>query len=186
MKPEKQLLRPWLFSALFFVACSSSNTTPGAANNPSNDPPANGTGTVREALEFIAPCTASTCGEVPPSSKSKTPACSATAGTCGWSDPGPDDSVSYRACEETECGAKPDASVCPSGTTFKGANCGSENEGPCIWRSACVPPPSTTPCPDADGCGPMPEIGVICKDGSTGELLCMKNATSCGWQRSCE
>lgn len=175
-----------LAAILFLLACTGSTTTP-----PPSAPPADDTGdkteTVREALDFIAPCTASVCGEIPPSAKSSRPRCRSSAGACAWSDPpSPDDSVSYRACEESECGPKPDASVCPSGTTYKGAACGSENEGPCTWRTTCVPPPSTTPCEDAYGCGPKPELAVVCKDGSVGDLLCMKQGTRCDWQRSCE
>jgi hypothetical protein len=164
------------------VACSNSESSTPPPADPSNTD----TGTTREALEFIAPCTAAACGEVPASTKSTKPACTSSAGACEWSDTSPDGTVSYRACAESECGAKPDASVCPSGTTYKGSNCGSENEGPCVWRSACTPPPSTTPCPDADGCGPMPAIGVICKDGSNGSLACMKQGNKCGWERTCE
>ncbi len=173
-----------LAAVLFLVACGSSSTTP-----PST--PTDGTGeeteTIREALDFVEPCTASTCGEVPPSTTSSRPQCRASTSSCAWSDPpSPDDNVSYRACEESECGPKPDASVCPSGTTYKGSACGSENEGPCTWRTTCAPPPSTTPCPDADGCGPKPELAVICDDGSVGDLVCMKLGAKCGWQRSCE
>jgi hypothetical protein len=177
--------RPSLLAALFLVACST--TTASTPNAPAQNPPADDdkTATTRDALEFVAPCVPATCGEVPSSSKSTKPACSDTAGACGWSDD-PNGSVSFRQCEPSECGAEPDASVCPSGTTKKGATCGSENEGPCTWRTACAYPPSTTPCPDQNGCGPMPMIGVICNDGTSGELLCMKKGASCDWQRSCE
>lgn len=171
---------------IVLAACSgaSSETTapPPASPAPSGDD----TATVREALEFDAPCTASACGETPASSTSTKPKCSAVSGACAWSDPSPNGSVSYRQCEDTACGTKPDASVCPAGTTFKGAQCGSENEGACVWRSACTPPPSTIACADVDGCGPQPAIGVICKDGTSGGLLCMKQGAKCAWQRSCE
>jgi hypothetical protein len=179
---DRPLRFPFI-GALFLVACSSSST-PAPPSNADNDGNGN-TATVREALEFIAPCAAETCGEVPSSSKATKPACAPTAGTCSWSDPA-SDSVSFRQCPDADCGAEPDASVCPSGTTFKGATCGSENEGACVWRSACVPPPSTTPCPDVDGCGGKPMLGVICKDGSTGDLECMKTGATCSWQRTCE
>ncbi len=170
--------------ALVLVACSSSSTTPNEPNAPSNTD--DETATTRTGLSFIAPCTAAACGEIPSSSKAEKPQCTPSAGACGWSDPDPNGSVSYRECPASECGPEPDASVCPAGTSFKGAACGSENEGACVWRSACTPPPSTTPCPDPDGCGEMPAIGVICKDGSNGTLECMQFGSKCEWQRSCE
>jgi hypothetical protein len=186
-----------IFVFFFATACTTTVTEPAPSpspapttNNPAPQP--NGedqAGTTREALNFVSPCTAGACGSVPSSSKSTKPSCapSGGGGSCGWSDPDPDGTVSFAACEESKCGKKPDASVCPSGTIFKGAQCGNENEKGCAWHSACVPPPSTTPCPNADGCGGKPEIGVICKDGSVGDLECMKLATGkCGWQRTCE
>ncbi|MBX3222020.1 MAG: hypothetical protein KF795_15995 [Labilithrix sp.] len=185
-----KLLGSSLFGLLFVAACSSTTPAPspsGNGNGNGNDTGnGDGTETARSGLTFVAPCTASACGEVPPSTSAPKPECSNAAGACGWADPDPNASVSYRQCEEKECGAKPDESVCPSGTTFKGAACGSENDGPCVWRSACAPPRSTTPCPDADGCGPMPMIGVICADGSNGELECMKVGNKCEYQRTCD
>jgi|GEM_PF-835475 len=178
--------RPYALGLLFLVGACSSTTSSSA---PPEQPPAASDGTtstVREAFEFIAPCTSTACGEVPASSKATKPACRSSGSTCAWAEPSPDDTVSYRECAAKECGTKPDASVCPAGTTYKGSQCGSENDGACVWRSSCTPPPSTTPCPDADGCGGKPEIGVICSDGSTGDLVCMKQGASCGWQRTCE
>jgi hypothetical protein len=171
------------FGLFFLVACSSTTTSSPSPN------PGGGTGddvSKRTAVSFVAPCTAAVCGEVPESSTAEKPECTATAGTCGWTDPDPNGSVSYRPCEDAECGTKPDASVCPAGTAFKGAACGSENSGACIWRSACSPPRSTTPCPDPNDCGDMPLIGVICKDGSSGELACMKQGAKCSWERTCD
>ncbi|MDF2695580.1 MAG: hypothetical protein K0S65_3963 [Labilithrix sp.] len=167
------------FGLLFLVACSG--TTEPSANNAGDDD----TQRTRTALGFIAPCTATACGEVPPSSKAANPECKPAAGSCAWADP--NGTTSYRPCEESQCGAKPDESVCPAGTTFKGAACGSENEGACIWRSSCASPRSTTPCPDTNGCGDaMPDIGVICKDGSTGGLACMHVGAKCAWQPTCD
>jgi len=185
-------------SGLFFLAaCTGGSTEPLPGNNgqtpPTTNPPTGSggdkTGTKREALNFTSPCTAGACGEVPASSTSSKPTCAPSeGGSCGWSDPDPNGTVSYAPCEESKCGTKPDQSVCPAGTTFKGAQCGSENDQACKWQSACVPPKSTTPCPDANGCGDgKPEIGVICKDGSTGDLACMKLASGkCGWEPTCE
>lgn len=171
---------------LMLVAACSSTSTPAPAANGGDGNDETPAETTRTALNFVAPCTAAACGEIPPSAKSEKPECTPSAGECGWSDPDPNGSVSYRQCAASECGPEPDASVCPSGTTFKGAACGSENDGPCVWRSACAPPPSTTPCPDANGCGEMPNIGVICKDGTTGGLECMQFGSKCQFQRTCE
>ncbi len=186
-----KLLGSSLFGLLFVAACSSTTPAPspsagGGNGNGDGDGDGDGAQTTRSGLTFVSPCTASACGEVPASTTAAKPECSETAGACGWGDPDPNGSVSYRQCEESECGAKPDESVCPSGTSFKGAACGSENDGPCVWRSACMPPRSTTPCTDADGCGPMPEIGVICADGSNGELECMQVGNKCEYQRTCD
>lgn len=177
------MLAASLFAFAFAAACSNSDD--GGNTDPAQNDDGN-TATTREALNFVAPCTTSACGEVPSSSKSTKPTCAQLSGSCSWSDADPSGTVSYRPCAESECGTKPDASVCPSGTTFKGAQCGSENEGACTWTSACVPPPSTTPCPEADGCGPQPAIGVICSDGGSGGLECMKQGSKCVWQRTCE
>ncbi|MBX3263958.1 MAG: hypothetical protein KIS78_29125 [Labilithrix sp.] len=183
-----KLLGSSLLGLLFIAACSSTTPapSPNTGGNGGGEGNGDGTQTTRSGLTFVAPCTATVCGEIPPSSKASKPECREASGACGWTDPSTDGSVSYRQCEETECGAKPDESVCPSGTTFKGAACGSENDGACLWRSACVPPRSTTPCPDPDGCGPMPEIGVICTDGSNGALECMQRGDKCEFQRTCD
>ncbi len=134
----------------------------------------------REAV-FTAPCTADRCGDAPASVSS--PRCKPLPSECGWSD---GTSVSYSQCAEAECGPAPGPEVCPEGTTFKTNTCGSENDAPCAWSTACAPPPSTTPCPDPEGCGPMPGIGVICKDGGTGGLECMQFEARCNWQRTCD
>ncbi len=189
-----------LFGLFFAAACTTSvnepaPSSPGASTPPTNNEPTTpgddtgDLGTPREAFGFISPCTAGACGEVPSSSKSPKPSCSPSAGggSCGWSDPDPDGSVSFAPCEESKCGAKPDGTICPAGTVFAGAQCGNENDQGCAWHSACVPPKSTTPCKDATQCQAKPEIGVICKDGSVGDLECMQLSTGkCGWQRTCE
>ena len=178
------------FGVLFLIACSSTSSAPPQSTGGGDGKPDTNTGgdteTIRTGLSFIAPCTAAACGEIPPSSKSEKPQCTPSSGSCGWADPDPNGSTSYRECPASECGPEPDASVCPEGTTFKGAACGSENEGACVWRSACAPPPSTTPCADPNGCGEMPLIGVVCKDGSAGTLECMQFGSTCKFQRSCE
>lgn len=135
----------------------------------------------RRETRFTSPCTAAKCGEAPGALES--PRCKPLDAECGWTD---DTSVSYRPCPDTECGPAPGPEVCPAGTTFKGNACGSENEGACAWSTSCAPPPSTTPCPDPEGCGPRLNIGVICKDGGAGELACMQFDTRCNWQRTCD
>ncbi|MBX3222021.1 MAG: hypothetical protein KF795_16000 [Labilithrix sp.] len=135
----------------------------------------------RRAATFTAPCTATGCGEAPESLTS--PKCKPLPAECGWTDEG---SVSFRPCDESECGVAPGSEVCPEGTLFRGNTCGSENEAACAWNTACAPPRSTTPCADPAGCGPMPAIGVICEDGGNGELACMKLDTRCDWQRTCD
>ncbi|MBX3263959.1 MAG: hypothetical protein KIS78_29120 [Labilithrix sp.] len=135
----------------------------------------------RRPVTFTAPCTATACGEAPEAIAS--PSCKPLPADCGWTD---NSSVSFRQCADSECGVAPTSEVCPSGTLFRGNTCGSENEAPCAWNTACVPPPSTTPCPAPEGCGPKPEIGVICQDGGIGGLECMQFDSRCDWQRTCD
>ncbi|AKV00002.1 hypothetical protein AKJ09_06665 [Labilithrix luteola] len=135
----------------------------------------------RRPVSFTAPCTATSCGDAP--SSLATPRCKPLPNDCSWTD---DTSVSYRPCDAGECGPAPGAEVCPANTTFKGNACGSENEGACLWSTACMPPRSTTPCPTTEGCGPQPAIGVICTDGGSGGLECMQLESGCSWQRTCD
>lgn len=191
MNFSNQTTRFSVLAALLLTACSSATPSTGDANGGgTGDKPGvpDTTKTVHEALSFVVPCSASTCGDVPASSTSATPQCASTGGSCSWSGSAGDEPVSYSACEDRLCGDKPDASVCPAGTTFKGAACGSENDGACIWRSACGvgAGPSTTPCPNPDGCSAKPEIGVVCKDGSNGDMVCRSQGSKCGWERTCE
>lgn len=176
-----------LSSTFFVVACASdpTTTTPPA---PSPDEPGDTPPKVqRTALAFVAPCTATACGTVPESSTSEKPTCVEELGACGWTDPNPEDTVSYRFCEATECeGPAPDANVCPAGTKFGGADCGAENDEACRWRSSCAPPRLTTPCPDPEACGGQPMIGVICEDGTNGGLVCVTDGNTCRWERSCD
>lgn len=168
-------LRHWL-AASFFLACGTGSEGGGSLQTIHPQPQPNS-----EGVSFIAPCTASSCGPAPASLAS--PRCKAEANACAWSD---DTSVSYRSCADSECGTAPDPSVCPSGTTFRGNACGSENEAACAWRTTCAPPRSTVPCSDPEGCGGKPELGVICSDGSTGDLACMTVNARCAWQRTCD
>jgi len=166
-----------LFGLLFLLAaCGSSLPDGGPAQSIHPQPQPNDGG-----VRITAPCTATACGAAP--SNLGSPRCKPEAAGCGWSD---DTAVSFRQCAESECGAAPGADVCPAGTTFRGNTCGSENESVCTWSTACAPPPSTVPCRDAEGCGGKPELGVICSDGSAGDLVCMQFASRCAWQRTCE
>lgn len=134
-----------------------------------------------EQISFTSPCTAATCGQAPGSIANAR--CKPAASACAW---GPDTAVSARMCDDTECGAAPGADVCGTGTTFKGSSCISENESACAWSTVCAPPPSTVPCSNVDGCGGKPELGVVCQDGSIGDLVCMSFPPACGWQRTCD
>lgn len=174
----RTLLR-FLFASAFVAACASSSP---------NDPPGPGSQNIhpqpqpnRKQLKFTAPCTPATCGEAPEALER--PRCKPVDAACEWAE---DQPVSYRLCSADECGEAPDAAICPSGTTSKGNECGSENDGRCAWTSVCVPPPSTIPCADPAGCGPKPEIAVVCSDGSIGDLACMHFETRCGWQATCD
>ena len=135
----------------------------------------------RRETKFTAPCTSATCGDVPEALES--PRCKQTDAQCAWTD---DTSVSYQSCPDSECGPAPGPEVCPSGFTFKGTSCGRENKGACAWSSGCEPPRSTVSCPDREGCGPKPELGVICHDGGVGDLECMQFDARCSWQRTCD
>ncbi len=194
MKLNNETTRISILSALLLLtACSGATSTP-STGSPSGAGTADKgavkdeTQPIREALSFVAPCTASSCGDLPTSSssaRSAAPSCELAGSTCSWTDSG-DDPVSYSPCDEALCGIEPDATVCPAGTTFKGASCGSENDGACTWRSACAAAPNSPICPDPTGCGPKPEIGIVCKDGSVGDLACRSLGAKCDWERTCE
>lgn len=174
MRRERLLL---LLPALAIAwACESSSGPDVAPDSIHPQPQPN-----RTEVKLTAPCTAAKCGDAPATLAS--PRCKPQPSECAWTD---DTSVSYRPCAESECGVAPGPDVCPSGTTFKGNACGSENESACTWSTACAPPPSTTPCASPEGCGPQPAIGVICKDGDAGALACMEFGSSCNWQRTCD
>ncbi len=175
-------MRPGVSSAICFlsvvVACQGTpagSADPKVGIHPQPQPPS-----ARE-VKFTSPCTSSKCGEAP--STLESPRCKAEASGCAWSE---DTSVSYRGCDASECGLAPGADVCPSGTTFKGNACGSEDNAACGWSTVCAPPASTTPCSTSDGCGAKPDIGVVCKDGGLGDLACMQFGARCDWQRTCE
>src|SRR5262249_15218827 len=151
-------------SGLALAACSSSSTHDG------------GDARSQQPLEYVAPCTPDICDDLPvpeigcadgteptivcaPGSDGEchaTPTCAGgdTSG-CGGAGGG-DGTVSYAPCDPSECGPIP-AIGCPPGDTMT-ESCGSENGGACVWTIGCQPPPSTIPCAQPDGCGPMPEL----------------------------
>ena len=140
-----------------------------------------------QTLSAVGACAFAACGSLP-STLSDTPSvkCSgASSASCAWSARGDDSSVSYRPCSDSECPAAP-AIDCPAGTVRSSQQCGSENDAACAWTTICTPPRTTTACPEQDGCGPEPLLGVICDDGSNGALVCVSNGQSCGWQRNCD
>lgn len=177
-----------IVSLALVAGCSAGSAPPkSGGGGDTTDPPANDEPTAQASLAFRSPCTASSCGALPSSLGGASSArCAAQASAaCGWSAAESDETVSYRPCKPSDCGAEPGASICPSGTTFKGNQCGAENDGACTWTTSCAPPRSTTPCSE-DACGPKIEIGVICQDGSTGDLACMKQGSKCVWERTCD
>jgi hypothetical protein len=133
------------------------------------------------AALFTEPCTAWACGAAPSAAEAT---CAPADGNCVWAVA--DGTTSYTQCAATACGTPPGAEVCPAGTEWKGNQCGSVDGAPCRWTTTCAPPRSTTPCPSADGCGPVPELAVICKDGTAVGLVCMKQGDACGWERPCD
>lgn len=173
-------------SPLFALAILGLIAGCGASQEPPTAP--GGPGAGRQALSFTAPCESVSCGGVPDSLGSENAVrCAEVKAACSWA-PGGDQTVSYRQCRPEECAptAAPNAQVCPAGTTFGGSVCGAENDGPCRWTTACTPPRSTTPCGVEGACGAMPAIGVICKDGSSGGLVCVQQGARCAWERSCD
>lgn len=176
----KQIIAGYcVFGSLFLAACGGSEE----AKSPSDGASA------RQTLSVHGECSFAACGSLP-SNLSTTPKVECTAGSsesCAWSDTTANTSVSYRQCAETECPPQP-AIECPADTVQSTQTCGSENDAACAWTTVCVPPRITTPCPQADGCAnqPVPEIGIICKDGSNGGMACVTDGTSCFMERDCD
>lgn len=168
-----------LLAASSTVACSGSTSDASPA----------ATQETKQTLTFQGDCSAAACSS-PPSNLATAPVVTCAAGTaaeCQWGTSDPNATVSYRECSAAECPAKPDF-TCPSGTSLATQVCGSENDAACAWASSCVPPRDTTPCPQANGCDgqPMIEIGIICKDGSTGAFACVTDGKQCHLERNCD
>jgi len=140
-----------------------------------------------QTLSVRGDCSFESCG-VPPSNLASAPvlSCSPNAGqACGWASAS--STVSYRPCADSECPPKPTV-TCPADTVKSSQQCGSENDGACLWTSTCVPPRNTTPCPDAHGCDGLPvlDIGIICSDGTTGGFACVTDGQRCKYERNCD
>jgi len=177
----KNIVLGFSFSAsLLAFACGSADQTP----------PAQTPSVTSQTLSAVGTCSFAECGSLPsnlsstPSVKCSSPSAAASA-NCAWSASGDDSTVSYRPCSASECPPAP-ALDCPAGTVHSSQQCGSENGAACAWTTVCSPPRSTTPCPDQNGCGPAPLLGVICQDGSTGALACVSDGKTCSWQRNCD
>lgn len=172
-------LYSFVFGSMFLTACGASEE----AKSPSDR------ASTRQTLSVNGECSFEGCGAMPASLSSVTKVeCGASSsGTCAWSEQAADASVSYRQCAATECPAPP-AVECPADTVQSSQACGSENQGPCVWTTVCVPPRVTTPCPQADGCSgkPVSTIGIICKDGSVGGMACVTAGGSCFLERDCD
>lgn len=164
-----------LLASLLPLACGASDQGSGAQ-----------TPKTSQTLSAVGDCAFAACGSLP-SNLSSTPrvTCSSPSGTeCAWS-ASSSDTTSYRQCAASECPSPP-VIDCPSGTLRSTQQCGSTNGAACAWVTVCTPPRSTTPCPDADGCGPMQDIAVICSDNTTGTFVCVTDGAKCSWQNSCD
>ena len=168
-----------LITSLALTACGGSEgaKTPG------------GNAVRSQTLTASGECVFEACGAVPSSleSSAKVECSGDSADSCGWSAAGDDTSVSYRACDDSECPARPNVE-CPADTVTTSQQCGSENDAPCTWTTVCVPPREITPCPEPRGCDsqPLQSIGIICSDGSNGDFACVTDGTSCYWERNCD
>jgi len=169
----------FVIGSIFLGACGGSEE----AKSPSDR------AATRQTLSVNGECSFDGCGVMPSSLASvpKVECGASSSGACAWSEDAANGSVSYRQCADTECPAKP-AIECPADTVQATQSCGSENQGPCVWTTMCVPARVTTPCPQADGCSgqPVPTIGIICKDGSVGGMACVTDGASCFMERDCD
>jgi hypothetical protein len=166
-----------LGASVLALACSSAEQS-AVSKSPAS---------TRQTLSAVGSCAFAGCGTVPPglANAPSVQCSSAPSEGCGWSASDADATTSYRSCAASECPPTPSID-CPAGTVHSSQQCGSENSAACVWTTVCAPPRDTTPCPDANGCGAEPALGVICKDGSNGALVCVTNGQACSWQRSCD
>lgn len=169
-----------LLSAMALGAC---------ANDTDSNSDVSDTPSAKQTLIVSGDCSFTACGVVPSSlSTEARVTCESSAdAACNWSASRGDTSVSYSYCADAECPVKP-VIECPEGTVFASQSCGRENDNPCAWTTACVPPRATTPCPEITGCDQIPllAIGVVCSDGSVGGFACVTNGQTCSWERNCD
>lgn len=168
-----------LFLVLSAAACGSTSS-----------PQSPAAGEQRQELVAKGDCTFEACSSLPSSyaAEPKVECSSADGAACEWvAGDELEQSVSYGFCKDSECPPRP-ALDCPSGTAQASQQCGNENNRGCAWMTTCAPPRVTAPCPSATGCDGQPilEIGIICKDGSTGEFVCVTDNKACFWERNCD
>jgi len=164
-------------AAFALSACGGSEPGQGGAQAPT-----------RQTLIVTSECSFEGCGSVPSNLSSEPQVkCTALESNCGWSEVSDDHAgtVSYRACADSECPAKP-AVNCPSNTVQSAQQCGSESGAACAWTTSCVPPRVKTPCADPDSCGPVPDLAVQCSDGTYNGLVCVTDGNSCFLERGCD
>lgn len=144
-------------------------------------------------LTYVGACGVETCTTIGTPKTKGTHVCAPISSSeCTWTSLPPDTTVSFRQCEDVECGAKPDIG-CPDAMSLVSQTCGAEGvgskEGPCLWRSTCARPPSTTPCDPSKCPGSIPAIAALCGDGGpdspVADMKCMQQATGCDWQPVC-
>ena len=172
-------------SAFMIIACCVVSAV-GCSSSPKTASSEHG---AKQTLNVRGDCDFASCG-VPPSNLESAPVLSCDSGSsqsCDWATPSDSSSVSYRVCAVSECPPKPEVD-CPAETVRSSQQCGSENDGPCLWTTTCAPPRNTTPCPDSHGCDNLPvlDIGIICSDGSNGGFVCVTDGQHCKYERNCD
>lgn len=132
--------------ALFVAACG------GSADGVPGDSTPN---TASADLLYVGACTPAECdGPVPELGCADRPGeyvCSASNGAacsihleCPAGGDDPDQSTSFAACEDAECGASPSEPVtdCPAGYSWSAPRCGSLDDNACAWGTQCTKKPA--------------------------------------------
>jgi hypothetical protein len=174
---------------LTLILCVLSQVTGCSSGTDSNPQDSGNAPTSKQTLVVKGECNIESCGAVPVSmSDADSVSCaSGTSASCDWAVSSDATTVSYRYCADTECPQKPVAE-CPDTTYQVSQTCGSENDGPCVWTTRCIPPRNTTPCPEATGCDGIPviDIGIICENGTVGGFACVTDGEKCYLERNCD